>query len=185
MERLKPLNLAKKPIRNKNFFYFLISVLIIANLFLLILNCYNIIKFTGKSKEVWKSISELEKQINQFQNRKKFYTQKIKKFELIYKREVETLNDLIYKKTFSWTSLLSKLEYSLPNDVIIYSVRPDLRKKKLKLKLEIGAKTTDAFLSFIDSLRENGFQNIKVEKERLRSDGLILVLITLFYPLEV
>jgi hypothetical protein len=79
---------------------------------------------------------------------------------------------------------LSILEDSLPNSVIIFSIRPNLKGKKLELKLEIGAKSAEAFLSFIDSLRKNGFQSIEVNKERQNEKGLILASITLSFPLK-
>ena len=185
MEKFGPLNLAKKPIKNKRFFYLTIGILITCNLFFFSLNSYNIIKFINKSKEVSFNISKMKTRISQLQNSKKLYLGKIRRFELKYGEEVKTLNNLIFKKVFSWSSLLSKLENSLPNNVIIFSIRPDLKKNELKLKLEIGARTTESFLFFMDSLRKNGFQNIKVDRERLGNDGLILVSITLTYPLEV
>ncbi len=185
MEKFGPLNLAKRPVRNRRLLYLVAGILILCNLFFITLNCYEIIKFINKNRDVSISISWLKTQINYLQNKEKSYLKKIKTFELKNGREVKTLNNLIFKKVFSWTSLLSKLENSLPNNVIIFSILPDLKKNEIKLKLEIGAKTTDAFLSFIDSLRKNGFQNIKVDRERLDSNNLVRVLIILSYPLEV
>ena len=184
MEKFKPLNLASKPVRNKRLFYFITLILTILGLLLVSFNIYSFIQNFEKNREIARSISELNNKIVKLQRQKKLYSAKIKRLELKYGKEVEAINDLIFKKSFSWVSLLSMLEKTLPNRIIILSLRPELKEKRVEIKLDFAAKTISDFLAFIDSLRKNGFQGVQVKGERKDERGIIISSLSFFYPRE-
>ncbi len=184
MEKLEPLNLAKEPIRNKRLFHLIVGILIVCSLSLFSLNIFNFVKNFQKNRYVSNTISKIKKQTTHMQKQQELYSNMIEKLKSKYGREVKSINNLIYKKTFSWTLLLTTLENSLTKNIIILSLRPDLKKDKVEMKLNLAAKSVNDLLSFIDSLRKNGFQNVKVKGERQNERGVILTSLSLFYPWE-
>ena len=82
-------------------------------------------------------------------------------------------NDLIGRRTFSWTELFNRLETTVPDDVRFTSVRPKLDAKRgIVLTLVVVAKTVDDVNTFIDRLEETGaFSQLQKLDERLDDEN--------------
>ena len=66
-------------------------------------------------------------------------------------------NDLIERRTFSWTELFNRFETTLPDDVRFMDVRPTLdRKRGIVLTVLVAAKSVDDVNQFIDNLQATG-----------------------------
>ena len=66
-------------------------------------------------------------------------------------------NELIDRRTFSWTGLFNQLETTLPADVRIATVRPKLDPKRgIVLTIIVFAKTVEDVNLFIDNLDATG-----------------------------
>lgn len=85
-------------------------------------------------------------------------------------------NDLIDRRTFSWTELFNRFETTLPDDVRIASVRPSVdRERGIILSINVLAKTVDDVNTFIENLEQTGaFMNIRPADERTDESGLLL-----------
>jgi len=85
-----------------------------------------------------------------------------------------TANDLIDRRTFSWTELLNHLETTLPDDVHIVSIRPKLdRTHGIVLTLNVLAREVDDVSQFMERLEETGaFRNPRPTQERVNEQGL-------------
>jgi Tfp pilus assembly protein PilN len=71
--------------------------------------------------------------------------------------EARQANDLIDRRTFSWTDLLNKFEVTLPDDVRIVSVRPRLeRGRGMLLTIAVVARGSDDVNEFMESLEKTG-----------------------------
>ena len=94
-------------------------------------------------------------------------------------------NDLIDRRTFSWTELFNRFESTLPDDVRIASVKPLVdRDRGIVLTINVLAKTVDDVYTFIENLEETGaFSNIRPVDERNDEAGLLLsTLETVYVP---
>ena len=85
-------------------------------------------------------------------------------------------NDLIDRRTFSWTELFNRLEAALPDDVRIASVKPRVdRERGILLSINVLAKTVDDVNEFIENLEKTGaFMNIRPADERTDESGLLI-----------
>src|SRR5205085_9125238 len=71
--------------------------------------------------------------------------------------EARKANDLIDRRTFSWTELFNRFETTLPDDVRIVAVRPHLDKDKtILLQIRVVARDVDDVGEFIDRLEQAG-----------------------------
>jgi Tfp pilus assembly protein PilN len=85
-------------------------------------------------------------------------------------------NDLIDRRTFSWTELFNRFETTLPDDVRIASVKPRVdRDRGILLTINVLAKTVDDVSTFIENLEKTGaFTNIRPADERTDDNGLLI-----------
>jgi Tfp pilus assembly protein PilN len=83
-------------------------------------------------------------------------------------------NELIDRRTFSWTELLNHLETTLPDEAHIVAVRPKLdRDGHIVLTLNILARDVDDVNEFMESLEQTGsFKNPRPTIERFNDQGL-------------
>jgi Tfp pilus assembly protein PilN len=85
-------------------------------------------------------------------------------------------NDLIDRRTFSWTELFNRFETTLPDDVRIASVKPRVdRDRGIVLTINVLAKTVDDVSTCIENLENTGaFMNIRPADERTDDNGLLM-----------
>ena len=84
-------------------------------------------------------------------------------------------NELIDRRTFSWTELFNRFETTLPDDVRIASVRPRVdRDHGFMLVINVTAKSVDDVNTFIVNLENTGaFMNIRPADERTDEAGML------------
>jgi type IV pilus assembly protein PilN len=83
-------------------------------------------------------------------------------------------NELIDRRTFSWTELLNRLETTMPDDAHIVAVRPKVDKQgAIVLTLAVVARDVDDVNKFMENLEETGaFKNPRPTTERFNEQGL-------------
>ena len=87
--------------------------------------------------------------------------------------EAREANQLIDRRTFSWTELLNQFEQTLPDDVRIRAVRPRLERNGIILSIDVIARTHDNVEQFLANLDETGqFPNALATEERVNEEGL-------------
>jgi len=84
-------------------------------------------------------------------------------------------NDLIDRRTFSWTELFNRLETTLPADVRLTSVRPQLDKdRRIVLTILVIARSVDDVNQFMENLDATGaFANLTPVQEHMNDQGQI------------
>jgi Tfp pilus assembly protein PilN len=71
--------------------------------------------------------------------------------------EARVANDLIDRRTFSWTELFNRLERTLPAEVRITSVRPHIEKdRRIVLTITVLARGVDDIDLFMENLEATG-----------------------------
>jgi Tfp pilus assembly protein PilN len=82
-------------------------------------------------------------------------------------------NELIEQRTFSWTGLFNQLEATLPEDVMLLSVRPAFKDTLTSITFELLGKRTEDVDTFMDNLERTGqFHNVQWSQETVTEDGL-------------
>jgi len=84
-------------------------------------------------------------------------------------------NDLIDRRTFSWTELLNRFETTLPDEVRITAVRPRVdREKGIVLHVNVIARGVDDVAEFIENLGAAGaFKDVLAAEEHFGEQGLL------------
>jgi Tfp pilus assembly protein PilN len=92
-------------------------------------------------------------------------------------------NDLIDRRTFSWTELFNRFETTLPDDVRIASVRPRLdHDRGILLNISVLARTIDDIDTFIRNLEATGaFANVRPVEEHTDEAGLLMSSLEVVY----
>lgn len=87
--------------------------------------------------------------------------------------EARVANDLIDRRTFSWTELFNRLEATLPDEVRIVAVRPRLDKRgAVTLAINVVARGVDDVNQFQEHLEQTGaFTRMRSIEERYNEQG--------------
>ncbi|HWB17395.1 MAG TPA: hypothetical protein VG538_13390 [Vicinamibacterales bacterium] len=81
-------------------------------------------------------------------------------------------NDLIDRRTFSWTELFAAIERTLPADVRLLRVSPRADRGVFKVSFAVSARHFDDVDAFIDALvRTGAFRDIVPVAQQLQDDG--------------
>ena len=92
-------------------------------------------------------------------------------------------NELIDRRTFSWTELLNRFETMLPDDVHLNSVRPRVdRDVGVILRVAVSARGIEDVSAFIQKLNDSGvFPNVRPAEEHVDDDGLLQSMLEMGY----
>ena len=97
--------------------------------------------------------------------------------------EARQANDLIDRRTFSWTELFNKLESTLPDDVRITSFRSKVDKGQIVLTIAIVARGAEDVSKFMDNMKSTGaFTEVGATlEERMNEDGQLQASLEVIY----
>lgn len=92
-------------------------------------------------------------------------------------------NDLIDRRTFSWTELFNRFETALPDDVRIAGVRPRVdRVRGIILTITVAARGVDDVSVFIENLEATGaFANVRPVEEHPDESGMLQSILEAVY----
>jgi type IV pilus assembly protein PilN len=82
-------------------------------------------------------------------------------------------NDLIDRRTFSWTELLNRFETTLPDEVRITAIRPKIdRERGILLAINVIARSVEDVNEFMENLEQTGaFSNTNSTSDTVNEDG--------------
>lgn len=180
------LNLATNPLRNRKLFFLISGILGILILSLFSVGGYTYWKYTGKNKILRDQSARLEKMIHEAGREEKRLSLQIDEASQTYQENVDLLNTLIRKKSFSWVEFLTALEQALPPSCYIESLVPNLRDTdQMEVRLKVAAPNLDELLKLNRNLYEMNFSGIRIISEAINEAGLLIAEITLFYERTV
>jgi len=82
-------------------------------------------------------------------------------------------NDLISRRTFSWTEFFNLIEATLPPDVMLTAVRPDVRDGVVTITMNVIGRRSEDIDAFMAALEKTGaFKDLLPRQENLADDGL-------------
>lgn len=146
-------NLATRPFRNNTVIGSIVAGVAAALLIATIYNLYIFLSY-GSSYALLLEDQEL--------NRAKLEALEVEERALVEQIEARDFaaafdqgsvaNELILKRTFSWTELFNKLEDLMPPEVMMSAIRPNVTSSAIVVRVEGVAKTHLAFLSLQENL---------------------------------
>ena len=82
-------------------------------------------------------------------------------------------NDLIAQRTFSWTELFNEIEATLPDDVMLMGVHPEIKDGVTVLHMDVQGRTEEQIDAFWDRLEKTGrFRDVAWTNVTVTDDGL-------------
>lgn len=92
-------------------------------------------------------------------------------------------NELIDRRTFSWTELLNRFERTLPDDVRITAVHPEVDKqRRIVLTVDVLARGVDDVNRFMENLDGTGaFEELRSIQEQTNDEGQIQSALQMVY----
>ena len=81
-------------------------------------------------------------------------------------------NRLIDQRTFSWTEFLNLIEATLPPDVMLTSLRPNVDTEGFGVLIGIVVRSVEAIDQFVEGLEATGaFEDVLSREEEIADDG--------------
>jgi hypothetical protein len=180
------LNVASHPLRNRRFFYLILSSLAVTLLLISFFAGKIFVEYKAKAQETRASIKSTDKLIKDAQRDDEDFSAKIENAVIKYKGKVDLINSIILGKSFSWIEFLSDLENSLPDSSYIVSMAPTLAKdSKVQLNFKVAYSSVDDLLELYNNLKTLKFNHIRIISEAENERGLLLSEISLNYEKDI
>jgi Tfp pilus assembly protein PilN len=98
-------------------------------------------------------------------------------------KEARQANDLIDRRTFSWTALFNRFEATIPDAVRITAVRPKPdRDRRITLTVVVLARTVGDVNQFMERLDETGaFRDLRSSEEHTTDDNQVESILEMVY----
>jgi Tfp pilus assembly protein PilN len=82
-------------------------------------------------------------------------------------------NDLIDRRTFSWTEFFNLIETTLPPDVMLTAVRPQIHEGAVSVSMTVVGRSTADLDAFMEQLEKTGaFSDVLPRQEEVTEQGL-------------
>jgi Tfp pilus assembly protein PilN len=180
------LNLASHPVANRRLFFSLGFLLGVLFLIAMIAGGRIFVVYGSKAHDIKASLTKIDREENDIQSEEKQLSSQIEAFIKDHKNKVDLINNLIYRKSFSWVGFLSTLEKTLPGECYIVSLSPDFRgEKQVDFKLRMASPNLETLLKFIQNLDEQGFLRIRVSNEARAETGYFLYDMSVSYERDI
>ena len=90
--------------------------------------------------------------------------------------EAARANAIIDQRTFSWTTLLTQLETTLPPEVRVVALRPQLERDGwFRVQLALHARSVEHLDEFVEALEATGsFRDVLPAREEVTESGVIV-----------
>ena len=97
--------------------------------------------------------------------------------------EARLANDLIDRRTFSWTEMLNVFEKTLPDEVRITALRPKVERGQFGISISVVARGVEELNAFMNSLQTTGtFAQVgEVIEERFNEQGQLQATVEAVY----
>jgi Tfp pilus assembly protein PilN len=98
-------------------------------------------------------------------------------------KDARQANDLIDRRTFSWTELFNRFEGTIPDAVRITAVRPKIdRDRRITLTVVVLARTVDDVNQFMEQLdATSAFRDLRSSEEHTTDDNQIESILEMIY----
>ncbi|HEV8581535.1 MAG TPA: PilN domain-containing protein [Thermoanaerobaculia bacterium] len=202
IERLEPLNLARRPFLNSRPVVRVSILLWVLGLVLLLANLYLFRNYLSSSADKREQIARGEEEIQRQQRLAQQLQSRLDKIDLVRQnQQVDFLNQKIEERTFSWSLLLDRLVEVLPDDIRLNRLTPEtgereereergLRRQQRRRSVEgqipliISAETRSdtALNQFVDNLFAHpAFADPNLLREERQESNLVKFELTVQY----
>jgi len=169
-------NLATRPFYNDRAVQMWVLVAAIIAVAATLFNGWRILHYSGSNTELAAQAARDEARAGQLRNDAARLRASVDPRQIAaVSTDARQANDLIDRRTFSWTELFNRFETTLPPDVRITAVRPQLDKeRRIVLNILVVARSVDDVNKFMENLDgTSAFANLTPVQEHTNDQGQI------------
>jgi Tfp pilus assembly protein PilN len=180
------LELATHPLRNRRFYFSVLALLavLLAGLAAVTIDLY----FDYKKKLIDNRamIENLENRLRNIQREEIQMANRMEDEDKHNRQRIDLINDLIYRKSFSWVDFLSALEEALPARCYIVSLSPAPKEDlDMEVRIKVASPGLNDLLLLFTRLGNLGFKDVLIRSEELTASGLLLAEVTFNYERNI
>ena len=151
-------NLSTRPFYNERFVRNLLAALALAAIGLTVFNAVEILRLERAGRDARQTVAQNNEQARDLRQKAQVIRQSINQAQLEAVRvSARDANALIDRRAFSWTALLNYFQATLPADVRVVSVSPQIDDEGLMLvSISVFARRFDDLSAFQDALEDTG-----------------------------
>ena len=177
-------NLSTRPFYNERAVRSLLGLFGLIALGLTLFNIYEIVRLRGQSRDARQTIARNEQQARDLRLKAEDIRKGIDRVKLdAVQTAAREANSLIDRRTFSWTELLNYFQTTLPADVRIAGVSPqlDIEGKRL-VQISVLSRRVEDLEEFMDALEKTGaFSGVLPRAESAEETGTLRTELQAYY----
>lgn len=180
-------NLATRPFYNQRALRVLIGAVALVALVLSVYNFARIVSLTARNTELSGRASAAETRAGELAGESRRIRDELTRADVSSTAAAaQEANLLIDRRAFSWTALFNRFEETLPGDVRIMAVQPQVDKDgRFVLAINVTARSVEAVDTFITEMEKSGaFHKTLAVSEQLQQDDTFRSVLQTFYTPE-
>lgn len=182
MKTTLQINLATNPFRSRRLAIVLNGLLAVVLITMVVLSVVVYTGYSGKLAEAQEAAQEAETRFKELQTEQRQMNTGITELAALYQNKIDFLNQVIRKKSFSWSVFFSDLEEMLPDYSYIVSLTPLLRgESEVEVRLRIAVPGLTHFVQFLNNLYSRAYTGVKVNNESTTERGYLLSEVSFVY----
>ncbi len=177
-------NLSTRPFYNERALRAAIAVVAVLALALSVDNGARILSLTARTAELSGRVAGAEARAQELTNESRRIRESLNRADVSATETASReANLLIDRRAFSWTALFNRFEETLPGDVRITAVRPQIdRDGRFLLAIAVVSRSVEAVDTFIGELEKSGaFRTALPVQEQLQEDNTLRSVIQAYY----
>jgi hypothetical protein len=181
---VEPLNLATRPFYNERLVRLVLALVSLLVVALAAFNVVQVMRLTSRDAEVRRQADAAEAEAARLRAEARAISQTINRDQLAAVQAASReANQLIDRRAFSWTDLFNRFEATLPGDVRIASVTPQLDQQgRMLVAVTVVSRRVEELDGFIEALEKTGaFREVLSRTEEAQEDGTLRSVIQGYY----
>ena len=169
-------NLSTRPFYNERGVRSVLALLALLALALTLFNIYEILRLQGQSRDARQMIAQNDQQARDLRQKAQDVRRGIDKVKLdAVQTAAREANALIDRRTLSWTELLNYFQTTLPPDVRIGGVSPQVDSDGRRLvQMTVFARKAEDLEEFMDALEKTGaFSGVLPRTQTFEDNGTL------------
>jgi Tfp pilus assembly protein PilN len=167
-------NLSTRPFYNERAVYLVLALAALAVLAVTVLNVQRLVALSARNTQLAGQVADNQAAAAELNLRAEAIDRSTNRRELeAVTAAAREANDLIERRTFSWTEFFNLIETTLPPDVRLTAVRPQVREGVVTVAITVVSRSTGNLDTFMAQLEKTGaFADLLVRQEEVTDEGL-------------
>ena len=168
------INLASRPFYNERAVYFVLGLVAVVGVVALLASVLQLVDLARRNGELTARANSATRSMADLTARTAAVQREVSSGELAAVADAtREANTLIDQRVFSWTDFFNRIETTLPADVMVTEVRPEIAPGSVEVTMGVLGRRLDDVSDFVMALEESGaFTQVLNRQAELTEDGM-------------